>query len=271
MVVLPRQLCVHAVAMDSVPALPFVIDVLHGHTEPDAELDAELTRIALAANDRYLEDVLESMAFCPFAREGRKQGQTERHVVIARTHDASALLPLFERAVTTGREVTQVIFPAAEVSPEAFRAFALQITEACHAALGIGPKLAIAPLHPEAVYRTESAFALVPLFRRAPDPTLQWVSLAALDAIYGGRGSDTQYVDPADMAAFAAAEPPKRLYDRIADTNFDLAERLGVDKIEAPLRDLHDQAKGLPRRAPTLTPHDPSRVGPHARRGPRAA
>jgi len=45
------------------------------------------------------------------------------------------------------------------------------------------------------------------------------------------------------MAAFAAAEPPKRLYDRIADTNFDLAERLGVDKIEALLRDIHDQAQ----------------------------
>lgn len=225
--------------MKSPLELPFVIDGL----PEDTALDAELTRIALAANDRYLVDVLERHAFCPFVREGRKQGQTERHVLIARTRDVAVLLPLFERAVSTEREVTQVIFPAAQVSPEAFRAFALEITQACHAQLGVGPKLAIAPLHPAASYRTESAFALVPLFRRAPDPTLQWVSLAALDAIYGGRESDSQYIDPVDLAAFAAAEPPPRLYDRIADTNFDLAERLGVDKIEAQLREIHEEAQ----------------------------
>jgi len=41
----------------------------------------------------------------------------------------------------------------------------------------IGPKRVAAPVHSEAVYRTESAFALVPLFRRAPERALQWVSV----------------------------------------------------------------------------------------------
>jgi len=225
--------------MESSLELPFVLD---GMPE-GAEVDAALERIALAANDAYLEDVLERFAFCPFAREGRKQGQTERHVVIARTREVHSLLPLFEQAVSSAREVTQVIFPAVDVSPEEFRVFALAITQACHDELGVGPKLAIAPLHPLASYRTESPFALVPLFRRAPDPTLQWVSLAALDRIYGGRESDTQFVDPADLQAFSDAEPPKRLYDRIADTNFDMVERLGVENIEADLTRIHQDAR----------------------------
>ena len=62
--------------------------------------------------------------------------------------------------------------------------------------------LACAPLHPKLPFVEANMYGLVPLFRRAPDPTIQWVRLDGLEALYAGRGSDNQYLQVQDIESF---------------------------------------------------------------------
>jgi hypothetical protein len=104
--------------------------------------------------------------------------------------------------------------------------------------------LAFAALHPRLRYNADSAAALVPLFRRAPDPTIQWVRLDAIHAIYEGRDDDTRFVDLADAEAYVKSAPPRAsLYDRIADANAAEAARLGVARLEAMLAEISEDAR----------------------------
>ncbi|HMY59200.1 MAG TPA: hypothetical protein PK472_13145, partial [Pseudomonadota bacterium] len=46
---------------------------------------ARLTEESLRVNDRYLREFIEGSSFCPYARQGRRAGQTQRHVYLAET------------------------------------------------------------------------------------------------------------------------------------------------------------------------------------------
>ncbi len=235
-------LATHGPAPALVPSLPF---------EPLPPMRAA-TRLAieaaaLEANDRYLETFLEPHSFCPFSRGGRQRGQTLRVVHHA---DAPDVAPFLERLLAAAddpsRAVVQLIVPMIEVSPEAWSAF-------CHALTAAGNErlraktgqdvFAVAPLHPELPYRTVNPFALIPLFRRTPDPTIQWVRLDALEKLYAGRGGDTTYADPDDLEGFLARPRKNPLFDRIAETNERMARRLGIAEVERTLASLSRQAK----------------------------
>lgn len=193
---------------------------------------AAVEREALRVNDRYLHEVIEAYAFCPYARPGREAGQTRRLVHFA---DDPSLDPLVSRMVETvasGVSVTQVILPLLDISPADFTALCARLTALGHERLGGPPTLAFAPLHPELPFG-DSAHALIPLFRRAPDPTIQWVRLDGLESIYAGRGGDDVYLPETEILAYLAAHasPRPSLYDRIASTNAAMARRLGVPHV----------------------------------------
>lgn len=206
---------------------------------------AAIERDALRANDRYLGEVIEAWAFCPFAREGRLSGASVRQVHrVGQGDDAEGLLRCFaEVAARPDHAVTQVLLPLVEVSAEDFLAFCHQLTAAGNARLPT-PALACAPLHPGLAYGVSTPYALVPLFRRAPDPTIQWVSLAGLEAIYQGRTSGTTCPTPAEAELLLreGPKPARRLYDRVAQTNAQMARRLGIPRIEALLREISEDA-----------------------------
>ena len=42
-----------------------------------------LEQEALRINDRYLHEFIEGSSFCPYARQGRRAGQTQRYVYLA--------------------------------------------------------------------------------------------------------------------------------------------------------------------------------------------
>lgn len=197
-----------------------------------ARLEAEVHRV----NDLYLVDFIEEHSFCPFARSGRQHGQTRRYVYYA---DTASVEPLLERMLEIAADprqvVVQVVLPLVDVGPREWERFVKTLTDVGNGRMDGGPVLACAPLHPGLSYRPDNANTIIPLFRRAPDPTIQWVRLDGLAAIYEGREGDTRYVDPAklDLAALEAA--PKPLYDRIADSNFSMAKRLGCPHIEKTL------------------------------------
>ncbi len=211
-----------------------------------AELRAALTIEALRSNDRYLLEIIEEYSFCPFARAGRLAGQTARHVVFADSTRADALIELMaEVAADEKQVVAQVIMPFVDVDPDAWIRFCDQVTAAGHARLGGPPVLAFAALHPRLRYGAQNPYAMISLFRRAPDPTLQWVRLDGIASIYEGRDTEERFVDPEDVLAFVRDAPPPRpaLYDRVAETNAKMARHLGLAKVEAMLTDLEADAK----------------------------
>ncbi|MBI4957763.1 MAG: Rieske (2Fe-2S) protein [Myxococcales bacterium] len=212
-------------------------------------VERAIAAAALAANDRYLETFLEPHSFCPFSRGGRSRGLTQRYVHYAATTE---LEPLYERMLEAAREpgkaVVQVILPLVDVAPDAWCRFCHALTAAgndrLRDRLGCEAEVfAVAPLHPELPYLTVNPHALIPLFRRTPDPTIQWVRLDALDALYSGRSGDTVFVDPGDIAAFLATPRRTPLYDRIAETNLRMAARLGIPEVERTLREMARAAR----------------------------
>jgi hypothetical protein len=202
-------------------------------------------RVALQANDRYLHEFLERYAFCPFAKQGRIDGTSVRYVYVADTLRLEPLLDLMAM-VASKREhvVSQVIMPLIEVEPEAWTDFCFELTKLGHIRMGGRDVLAVAPLHPQLPFNSSNPFALVPLFRRTPDPTIQWVRLDGLEALYEGRGRGSHYVDPQDVPALLAGPtPPQPLYDRVAETNMSMAKRLTVATVEETLAAIHRQAR----------------------------
>ena len=103
--------------------------------------------------------------------------------------------------------------------------------------------LAVAPLHPQLSYQDTSANGMLTLFRRTPDPTIQWVRLEALSEIYEGRTCCPRFVPPEQiMRTLREAPPATGLYDRIAETNRAMAERIGVKNVEKLLREISEEA-----------------------------
>jgi hypothetical protein len=211
-----------------------------------AALRAAIEAEALRANDRYLAELIEGHSFCPFARGGRLAGETHRHVHFAGEDGAESLLALMARVAADPRQVVaQVILPLVDVAPADFIRFCDELTAAGHARMGGPPVLAFAALHPELPYSARNAYAMVPLFRRAPDPTIQWVRLDGIAAVYEGRGTEARFVDPDQVLAFVRDEPPPRqaLYDRVAETNAKVAHELGLARVEAMLADIAADAR----------------------------
>lgn len=221
-----------------------------------------VTREAERVNSRYLDEFLERWAFCPFAKEGRKRGEVFRYVHLFETLDLEPLFALHERIARDERQiVAQVIAPGIQVDAEEWATFCHAVTAVAHARLG-KEVVAVAPLHPELPYGTGAAAEMVPLFRRTPDPTIQWVRLDALERIYEGRGAGTVFVDAGSVEDFLAAmeEAHKPLWDSIADSNAKAAQSFGLDRLEGLLariaqdaRESFARARSTPP-APELTP-----------------
>jgi hypothetical protein len=199
------------------------------------------------ANDRYLVEVIEEYSFCPFAREGRRAGKTHRRVYFAQDTDLEPLLEMMEEVAAMPEAlVSQVIFPLIEATPGDWRSFCHDLTRLGHRRMGRPPVLAVAALHPRLTYTTKTPFSLLTLFRRSPDPTIQWVRLDGLEAIYEGRGKGTVVMSPSEVSQLLL-EPVERrvsLYDRIAQTNMAMAQRLGIERVEAMLAQIARDAHG---------------------------
>ena len=228
-------------------------------SEPTRE---RLREIAREANTEYVESVLEQHNFCPFSREGRRSGAAVCEVLLPTDRSVAPLLAAMERAAGLDAEVFQLVLPFRRVAPEVWVDFGKALTDAGNRALGPRPTFAVAPLHPALPYRRSNASALIPLLRRAPDPTLQWVRLDALARIYEGRAGDAEYVDPSRIAEFLAkmeahAGATRRpLYDRIADANEETVRGLGFERLEAILDDIHARAWARYRALLQLGPAD---------------
>ena len=191
---------------------------------------------ALARNDRYVREAVEALNLCPFAARARREGTSARRVLFGRLEEVpqTTLLGILrDMEREGGPEVVQLIFPDETDDPGDWERRAKAGLVAVHEALGRSVA-GVAALHPRARFKVASARAMVPLFRRAPDPTLQWISLAALKRVREGRphGEVLLPRDPAEARALLASLERPSLADTIADTNRERALSYGVEALE---------------------------------------
>jgi len=230
-------------------AVPSKVDWPFAHQTWTGEQLAGAREIALRANDGYLDQFVEGHNLCPYAREGRRRNEAQRQVHFQTSSDLEQLLTLFLRCVDDPQcVVMQVIFPDLDVDPVAWIEFCHRVTKLGHRRRGGPDVMANAALHPALAFHQATAYALIPLFRRAPDPTIQWVRLTHLEKLYAGRAKGSTFVDPAQIIDFLQSKTNKSLYDRVAEANYATAQQLGVAKLEQQLHALHLSTKDSYRR-----------------------
>jgi len=136
------------------------------------EKTAEVRRLL----DRYLLEIVEAFALCPWARAARLGDEIAVDVLwgtptVAMWVDSARGLLASPRA-----RVAMVVAPELACTPADLRAVR-------DAVIPRVPSAGIADFHPEAPLDATSPARLVPYLRRSPDPMLQLVPLALLETV----------------------------------------------------------------------------------------
>src|SRR5215510_7766071 len=168
---------------------------------------AEVIRIL----ERYLVEVVERHELCPWAHAARERGEIAVGILWgappagAWVSEAARLLALPQA------RVAMVVAPELAIARAEFGA----LRDAVAARI---PWAGVAEFHPDAALDLATPARLVPFLRRSPDPMLQLVPLALLDAVRAAAPP----VPRAQQAAMLGglAEPPRpELASQIAAAN----------------------------------------------------
>jgi hypothetical protein len=204
--------------------------------------DTELEREVLRLNRRYLDEVVEAFALCPWALRARLDGQVIERVFAHESPDffaesLDALSALVERETL---EIGLFIYPRLRLSRLDFEHFVRRLRAYDEERYPVGEvPIAMAAFHPDAEPDLEDAERLVPYLRRSPYPTIQVVRRTALERVRGGADEGTAYLDPSLMASLDVHQPVSPpLRERIARANLATVKRVGKDTVEAALRDI---------------------------------
>jgi hypothetical protein len=219
----------------------------------------EIERETLRLNRRYLREVIERFALCPWAERSRREGQVEECVFQQETPGdfAPSLERLSELAGRQQIEVALFIYPCLALGRLEFEHFARELRTLDHDRHEVGQvPFALAVFHPDAAPHLEDAERLIPFLRRSPYPTLQVVRTSALDRVRGPEPEGTAFLDLELLGLPSMSSPaPLSLRERIARHNLATVEREGVGTLEAViqaiLRDRDETAArlGQPKRA----------------------
>lgn len=173
---------------------------------PAAERSAEALRILA----RYLVEVVERHELCPWARAARERGEVAAGVLWGAPPVDTWIAEAERLLARPGARVAMVVAPELAISRPALAA----LRDAVAARL---PSAGVAEFHPEAALDLATPARLVPFLRRSPDPLLQLVPLALIDAV--------RAVPPAALLAVQAtmlgghAGPRRELAAQIAAAN----------------------------------------------------
>jgi hypothetical protein len=171
-----------------------------------------LARAALARNDRYLREFVEALNLCPFARRCREEGRLVRRVIL----DDYVLPALLRAAAEVDTlpekqcEVALLLVPGFTDGPAAFLELCAQVRRPLR-------HFHCVAFHPELRADFSNENRVVQFLRRAPDPTLQLVSIATLERVRGERTGGTIYVG--NTAAAEDFHLPPSLSEEIARAN----------------------------------------------------
>jgi hypothetical protein len=125
--------------------------------------------------DRYLVEVIEAYNLCPWARGARQSGELVIAILWGSPTVDEVCAAAAAALATPGMRVAMLSFPEAPLVARDLRAF----RDAILARTPAG----IADFHPDAELDLLTPARLVSFLRRSPDPMLQLVPLAILDAV----------------------------------------------------------------------------------------
>jgi hypothetical protein len=161
--------------------------------------------------NRYLVEVVEYFGLCPWARAARENAEIAIEVVIGGTPtkrrgqygDDGLAAALEQRVLVAAAQLialpTTKLAIVVVVDPQCDRIALRELRTKATAAI---PSAGVADFHPDAEADFATPARLVSFLRRAPDPFLQLVPFAILDAVRGG----VQTVDRAAQLALLATK-----------------------------------------------------------------
>lgn len=161
--------------------------------------------------NRYLVEVVENFGLCPWARAARENAEIAIEVVIGATPtklrgqfgDDGLPAMVEQRALAAGAQLialpTTKLAIVVVIDPQCDRIALRELRTKATAAI---PSAGVADFHPDADADFATPARLVTFLRRAPDPFLQFVPFAILDAVRGG----VQTVDRAAQLALLASK-----------------------------------------------------------------
>lgn len=218
-----------------------------------------IERETLRLNRRYLVEVVERFALCPWAASSRRDGQVEECVFQQESPDDFD--PSLERALALVTreeiEVALFIYPRLPLARLEFEHFARRLRALDHDRHEVGRvPFAMAAFHPDAPPQMDNPERLIPFLRRSPYPTLQLVRTSALARVRGGEADGKAYLD-LDLLSLPTLSLPSvvPLRERIARHNLATVEREGLATVEQAIadvlrdRDETDERLGRPKRA----------------------
>jgi hypothetical protein len=168
---------------------------------------AEVRRIL----ERYLVEVVERHALCPWARHARERAEIAIGVLWGAPAIDAWVAEAERLLAAPATQVAMVVAPELAIA----RAELAALRDAVAARI---PAAGVAEFAPDAALDLATPARLVPFLRRAPDPLLQLVPLPLLDAVRG----DPPAVGRARQAAMLgghAAPPRGEIAERIALAN----------------------------------------------------
>lgn len=149
---------------------------------------AEVRRVL----DRYLVEVVECHALCPWARSARERGELAVGILWGAPGLDDWVAEAAQRLAAPGARVAMVVAPELAIGRPELAALRDQVAARI-------PSAGVAEFHPDAALDLATPARLVPFLRRSPDPMLQLVPLAVIDAARA-----TGATPPADRALQAA-------------------------------------------------------------------
>jgi hypothetical protein len=194
---------------------------------------------ALRVHQRYAREVVEALGFCPWAAGARAAGRVVARVVLGSELDLQRTLDemvALERDETA--DIGLLVFPETTASRLHFQHWSARLRELAEQRAGRGRSVfAIADFHPDAEADLSSAERLVAFIRRSPDPMLQLVRRAVLDAARGA-AAGTRFVDPTLLGEGELAPRREPIQERIARANMETVQRLGIAHVTAVIDDI---------------------------------
>lgn len=203
-------------------------------------MDEQLRAEALRVYGRYATEVVEALGFCPWARRAREQGRVSPQVLLSSEPRPAEVLAMAD-AMFAGEhiDIGLIILPRVSWDSVRFRHFVAQVREHDAARQPGPPALAMADFHPGIEPDTSTPARLVPFVRCSPDPTIQLVRRAALEAVQGSGSQGTSYAPQGLLGMLeASAMPAAPMHQRIAEANHETVLRLGVAQVRALLDDI---------------------------------
>jgi len=185
---------------------------------------------------RYVVEVVERFGLCPWARRARERGEVRVEVLVSDDPAGPSRMEIVAAATRIAQDpraiLGMVVLARAPLDPYGLRRRKDDVVDA-----KIEPAIAVADFHPEATFDDRTAGRLVSWLRRAPDPTLQIVRLAVLDAMKPSAlpGLAAQ----AEILAGRLVEMPPSPSDQIADTNL-ATVRADPDAVAAAVQAILD-------------------------------